>query len=46
MWALNRTREIFKLMDELAKGEKSGEENGWLSSADVKASFKEKIDEE
>ena len=30
----------------LAKGEKSGEEKGWLSSADVKASFKEKIDEE
>ena len=46
MWALNRTKATFKLMDELAKGEKSGEEKGWLSSADVKASFKEKIAEE
>jgi hypothetical protein len=33
-----------KLMDELAKGKKSGEENGWISSYDVKAYFKTKAD--
>lgn len=35
----------WKLMDELAKGKKSGEEKGWLQSSDVKAYFKAKANE-
>lgn len=35
-----------KLMDELAKGKKSGEEKGWLSSADVRAHFRARVNEE
>ncbi len=31
-----------KLMDELSKGKKSGEEKGWLSPEEVKAHFEEK----
>ena len=34
-----------KLMSELAKGRKSGEENGWLLHEDVRAYFKGKINE-
>ncbi len=41
-----RTRATLKLLDELAKGKKSGEENGWLSSEDVKAHFMAKANEE
>lgn len=41
-----KTQAALKLMNELAKGRKSGEEEGWLSSADVRAHFREKADEE
>ena len=40
-----KTQATLKLMDELAKGKKSGEENGWLSSSDVKVHFKTKANE-
>lgn len=30
-----KTRAILKLMSELAKGERSGNESGWLSIADI-----------
>lgn len=30
-----KTRAILKLMGELAKGERSGNENGWLSLSDI-----------
>lgn len=30
-----KTRATLKLMGELAKGERSGNENGWLSIADI-----------
>lgn len=40
-----KTRATVMLMDELAKGKKSGEENGWLSSSDVRAHFMVKRDE-
>jgi hypothetical protein len=33
-------------MGELAKGKKSGEEKGWLSSSDVRAHFRAKANEE
>lgn len=39
------TRATLKLMGELAKGKKSGEENGWLSSSDVRAHFRAKTNE-
>jgi hypothetical protein len=32
-------------MAELARGKKSGEEKGWLSSSDVKAHFQTKANE-
>ena len=35
-----------QLMGELAKGKKSGEEKGWLSSSDVRAHFRAKANEE
>ena len=41
-----KTRATLKLMDELAKGKKSGEEKGWLSSPDVRAHFRAKANEE
>ena len=34
-----------QLMNELAKGAKSGEENGWISSEDIKVHFRAKINE-
>ena len=34
-----KTRATLKLMDELAKGRKSGEEQGWTSLDDVESSF-------
>ncbi len=40
-----KTQATIKLMNELAKGRKSGEENGWLSQEAVRAHFKKKIDE-
>ena len=36
---------ILTLMSELSKGTKSGEENGWLSSDDMRAHFKAKANE-
>ena len=41
-----KTRATLKLMSELAKGKKSGEEKGWLSSSDVRAHFRAKANEE
>lgn len=40
-----KTQAIIKLMDELTKGRKSGDENGWLSHEDIREHFKEKIRE-
>lgn len=34
------------LMSELAKGKRSGEEQGWIASDDVKAHFEEKMNGE
>lgn len=36
-------RATLALMDELARGKKSGEEKGWLSSEDVRAHFRSKM---
>jgi prevent-host-death family protein len=41
-----KTQATLRLMSELTKGKKSGEEKGWLPSADVRAHFKEKAHEE
>lgn len=35
-----KTKATLTLLSELAKGRKSGEEKGWLSSEDVKAHFR------
>jgi prevent-host-death family protein len=40
-----KTQATIKLMSELARGRKSGEEQGWHSHEDVRARFKEKINE-
>lgn len=40
-----RTQATIKLMSELAKGQKSGEEKGWLFQEDVRVYFQEKRDE-
>lgn len=40
-----KTQATIKLMGELAKGRKSGEENEWISHEDIRAHFKEKINE-
>jgi len=40
-----KTQATIKLLGELAKGRMSGEEKGWLSHEDVRAHFKEKMDE-
>lgn len=40
-----KTKATIALMNELAKGRKSGEEKGWLSSGDVKAHFTAKKNE-
>ncbi|GFI30436.1 MAG: prevent-host-death protein [Lachnospiraceae bacterium] len=42
---MKKTDAALKLMAELAKGKKSGEEKGWLSSSDVKAHFRTKANE-
>lgn len=41
-----KTKATLKLMNELSKGRKSGEETGWLTSEDVRAHFHEKANEE
>ena len=40
-----KSRATITLINELAKGKKSGEEKGWLSSEDVRAHFRNKRDE-
>lgn len=40
-----KARATLKLMDELAKGKKSGEEKGWLAASDVRAHLRAKADE-
>lgn len=40
-----KTRATIALLDELAKGKKSGEEKGWLSSEDVRAHFRSRKNE-
>lgn len=37
-----KTQAMLHLVNELTKGKKSGEEEGWLSPDDVKAHFAEK----
>ena len=39
-----KAKSALKLIGELAKGKKSGEEKGWLSSEDVRAHFAEKYE--
>ena len=39
-----KTKAALRLMCELEKGRKSGEENGWLSDSDVRAYFRAKSD--
>ena len=41
-----KTKATLKLIGELAKGKKSGEEKGWLSSSDMRAHFRAKSNEE
>ncbi len=40
-----KMRATLILMQNLAKGRKSGEEKGWLSSNEVRAHFKAKVNE-
>ena len=40
-----KTQATIRLMSELAKGEKSGHEQGWISEKDVRAHFMEKAHE-
>lgn len=40
-----KTQATIRLMSELAKGEKSGREQGWISEEDVQAHFTEKAHE-
>ncbi len=41
-----RTQAILRLMNELAKGRKSGEEEGWLSPDDMREHFRARANEE
>ena len=41
-----KTEATLRLMNELNKGRRSGEQNGWISSDDIRAHFREKTDEE
>lgn len=41
-----KTRATLKLVNELSKGKKSGEEKGWLSADDVRAHFNNRKNEE
>ena len=40
-----KTKATLTLMNELAKGRKSGEENGWVSADDVRTHFRAKVNE-
>jgi len=42
----DKIKATLTLMNELAKGKKSGEEKGWLSPDDVRAHFRAKKNEE
>ena len=41
-----KTQATLRLMAELAKGRKSGEEKGWLTPEEVRAHFRTRADEE
>lgn len=41
-----KTQATLRLMNELARGRRSGEGKGWLSPEDVKAHFRARADEE
>ena len=41
-----KTQATLRLMAELAKGRKSGEEKGWLTPEEVRAHFRARADEE
>lgn len=40
-----KTKATLTLLNELAKGKKSGEEKGWLSSDDIRAHFRQRANE-
>ncbi len=40
-----KTRATLRLMDELAKGRRSGETEGWLTPEEVRAHFRARADE-
>lgn len=40
-----KTQAALRLMNELAKGRKSGEQGGWLSPEDMRAHFRAKTDD-
>jgi len=41
-----RTQATIRLMNELAKGRKSGEQEGWLTAEDMRAHFRVRANEE
>jgi len=41
-----KTQATIKLMNELSKGKRSGEEYGWIDAGDVRAHFQSKTNEE
>lgn len=41
-----KTEATLRLMNELNKGRRSGKQNGWISSDDMRAHFRAKTDEE
>ena len=41
-----KTQATLRLMNELAKGRKSGEEKGWLTPEEVRAHFRTRADEQ
>ena len=41
-----QTQATLKLMNDLAKGRRSGEQEGWLSSDDMRSHFRAKANEE
>lgn len=41
-----KTQATLRLMNELAKGKRSGEAEGWLSAEEVKTHFRARADEE
>ena len=46
MQEYEKTNATLTLLSELAKGKKSGEEEGWLSPDDMKTHFIAKVNEE